>query len=271
MTPRPHPEATPSGSPRAVLLGRGLGLERGGRNLLSQVDVALSEGEILGVIGPNGAGKTSLLRLLAGLVAPSQGSVFLEGQPLADLPRKAVARRLAFLPQEIPADLSFTALEVALMGRSPHLGGLGLDGPEDRRIAEESLRATESLHLAARSFSSLSGGERQRVWLARALAQRAPIWLLDEPTSHLDLGHQRLVLRLLRRHKAQGGAAIAVLHDLSQAAWICDRVLLLHEGRAEALGPPEELLTPSRLEEVFGLRFTWGRPNARPLPFPDWS
>lgn len=254
-----------------TLAARGICLRRDDRTLLDEIDLELSESEILGVIGPNGAGKSSLLRLLAGLVAPSRGSVVLEGRLLSELPRKAVARRLAFLPQEVPADLPFTALEVALMGRSPHLGELGLDGPEDRRIAEESLRATESLHLADRPFSALSGGERQRVWLARALAQRARVWLLDEPTSHLDLAHQRLVLRLLRHHAEGGGCAVVVLHDLSQAAWACDRVLLLHEGRARATGAPAELLTPSRLEEIFGVRFTWGRPNARPLPSPDWG
>lgn len=254
-----------------ILVARGLGLDHGGRRLLDGIDLALGRGEIVGVLGPNGAGKSTLLRVLAGLLPASRGTVELERRSLSSLSRKEVARRVAFLPQEVPADLPFTALEVALMGRSPHLGELGLDGPEDRRIAEESLRATESLHLADRPFFALSGGERQRVWLARALAQRAPVWLWDEPTSHLDLAHQRLVLRLLRRHAQLGGAAAVVLHDLSQAAWVCDRLLLVDGGRAVAVGSPGELLSPARLQEVFGLRFAWGRAGDRPLPYPDWS
>src|SRR5690606_26672821 len=227
--------------------------------------------ELLGLARPSGAGEGGPPGVLAGLLPPGRGRGRLDGTPLGGPSRKEVARRVAFLPQEVPADLPFTALEVALMGRSPHLGELGLDGPEDRRIAEESLRATESLHLADRPFFALSGGERQRVWLARALAQRAPVWLWDEPTSHLDLAHQRLVLRLLRRHAQLGGAAAVVLHDLSQAAWVCDRLLLVDGGRAVAVGSPGELLSPARLQEVFGLRFAWGRAGDRPLPYPDWS
>lgn len=258
--------------PQAPLAAEGLGLERGGKSIFQGVDLALAPGEILGILGTNGAGKSSLLRVLAGLLPPSRGRVRLDGTPLGGLSRKEVAQRIAFLPQEVPSDLPFTALEVALMGRSPHLGGLGLDGPEDRRIAEESLRATESLAFATRPFSRLSGGERQRVWLARALAQRAPIWLFDEPTTHLDLGQQRLVLRLLRRHATRGGSVAVVLHDLSQAAWLCDRVLLLEAGRLLAAGSPAEVLTPSRLEAAFGLGFTWARSTSgRPIPIPDWE
>lgn len=256
------------------LEAKGIEVEReGGIPVLQGIDLEVREGEIVGILGKNGAGKSTLLRVLAGLLSPKRGRVLLDGRELASLGRKEIARHLAFLSQEIPADLPFTAREVALMGRSPHLGGMGLDGPEDRRIAEESLRATQTSELADRPFSRLSGGERQRVWIARALAQRAPIWLFDEPTAHLDLAQQRLVLELLRRHAARGGSVVAVLHDLSQAARVCDRVLVLEGGRPFALGAPRDVLTPAGLEAVFGLRFAWARAGASgdPLPLPDWD
>lgn len=255
-----------------VLQAEGIALERGGRGVLEGVELRLGAGEVLGIVGTNGAGKSSLLRVFAGLLPASRGRVLLGGAPLAERSRRELARTLAFLPQELPADLPFTALEVALMGRSPHLGGLGLDGPADRRIAEESLRATASLPLAGRAFSRLSGGERQRVWIARALAQRAPIWLFDEPIAHLDLKQQRLILQLIRRHAEAGGSAVVVLHDLSQVARVCDRVLLLHQGRPLAYGRAREILTPARLESAFDLGFTWARTaSGRLLPLPDWE
>lgn len=255
------------------ILAEAVGLDREERSgVLEGIDLELREGEVLGIVGTNGAGKSSLLRVLAGLLPPARGRVLLDGEPLENRSRREVARKLAFLPQELPADLPFTALEVALMGRSPHLGGLGLDGPEDRRIAEESLGQTAALPLAGRAFSRLSGGERQRVWIARALAQRAPIWLFDEPISHLDLGQQRLVLRLIRRHAKAGGSAAVVLHDLGQAARVADRLLLLHRGRMLASGPPDEVLRPSLLETAFGIAFTWASAGSgRPLPIPNWD
>ncbi|MFO7156812.1 MAG: ABC transporter ATP-binding protein [Pseudomonadota bacterium] len=266
-----EPSSQRVGRDQLLLEARGVGLERkDGRVVLRDVDLEVAPGEILGIVGKNGAGKSTLLRVLAGLLLPACGRVLLEGFDLSSLERREIARRIAFLPQEVPADLPFTAREVALMGRSPHLGPMGLDGPEDRRIAEESLHQTGTLELADRPFFRLSGGERQRVWIARALAQRAPLWLFDEPTAHLDLAQQRLVLDLLRRHAARGGAAVAVLHDLGQAARVCDRVLVLDAGRPIALGPPHEILTPERLESVFGLRFARGGEGSS-VPVPEWD
>lgn len=239
----------------ALLEAKGLWVETRDRALLRGVDLRLEAGELLGVVGPNGAGKSTLLRTLAGLLAPSRGDLRLQGEPLASLGRKVCAQRLAYLPQEIPFDLPYTVLEVVLMGRSPHLGPLGLDGPSDRVQAWEAMERSGAAAFAHRAFGSLSGGERQRVLLARILAQAAPIWLLDEPTAHLDLGNQHLALRLARQQAGAGGAAICVLHDLGQAAQACDRVALLAEGALQAVGPPEEVLQPPLLERHFGVPF----------------
>lgn len=232
-----------------ALEGRGLALE--------EVNLDAEGGEVVCLVGPNGAGKSTLLRALAGLVSPCAGSVHLGGVDLASMQRRAIARSIAFLPQELPVDLPFTAAEVALMGRSPHLGPMGLEGEADREIATRSLARVGAEAWRDRPFHQLSGGERQRVLLARLLAQEAPVWLLDEPTAHLDLAHQQLALRLVREHARGGGLAVIVLHDLSQAARIADQMALLAGGRLVSWGPPREVLRGDRLFDAFGLSFDW--------------
>lgn len=226
-----------------------------GREVLRGVDLELRGGEVLGLVGPNGAGKSTLSRAMAGLLAPSGGEVRLDGAAIGSYRRRELARRIAYLSQEAPADLSFTAAEVVLMGRSPHLGALGLDGAADREAAWEALAEVGATSFADRPMHALSGGERRRVFLARILAQRAPVWILDEPTTHLDLAHQHLVMRLARAHAARGRSALCVLHDITQAHACCDRVAVIEAGRVRAAGPPEEVLRPALLREVFGVRF----------------
>ncbi len=239
-----------------ALEARALGVRHpGGVEALRSVDLAVHAGTFVGLLGPNGAGKSTLARALAGLVRAGAGEVHIDGDPLASLPRREVARRIAFLAQEPPADPGFTAAEVALMGRTPHLGPMGLDGPGDRALAAEALARVDAAALASRPLHALSGGERRRVHLARVLVQQAPIWILDEPTAHLDLAHQALVLQLARAHVDAGGTVVCALHDLGQAAEICDRVAVLRGGAVVAQGAPAEVLTPSRLGEVFGVPF----------------
>jgi iron complex transport system ATP-binding protein len=227
----------------------------GGVEALRGVSLEVRPGEVVAVLGPNGAGKSTLARALAGLIAPAAGHARLGGDEAHRLPRREAARRVAYLPQETPADLPYTAAEVALMGRAPHLGRFGLDGPEDRAAAAAALAAVRAEGLADRPLGALSGGERRRVLLARLLAQDAPAWILDEPTAHLDLAHQVLILDLARRRARAGHAVLAVLHEL-WAAETCDRLVLLRAGEVVAAGTPRELLAPDLLEATFGVRFT---------------
>jgi iron complex transport system ATP-binding protein len=211
----------------------------------------VSAGELVGVIGPNAAGKSTLARLCCGLLAPQQGSVSLRGEPLAKLSRRERARRVAFLPQHPPHDLSFTAREVALMGRAPHLGVWALEGPRDFERAQAALAELDALDLADRPVSQLSGGERQRVFLARAFAQDAALLVLDEPTAALDLAHQVLLVNALRHRAREGGGALLVLHDLALAGAACDRLALMDRGRIAAEGSSSDVLRPQVLTGVY--------------------
>ncbi|MBS2024885.1 MAG: ABC transporter ATP-binding protein [Deltaproteobacteria bacterium] len=219
---------------------------------IDRVSLALQAGEVLGLVGPNAAGKSTLARLLCGLLTPQSGEAILEGAPIASIPLRERARRVAFLSQAQPSELPFTAREVALMGRAPHLGLWALEAPNDHAIADAALREMDSADLADRTLSQLSGGERQRVFLARAFAQEARALVLDEPTVALDLAHQVLLAQAVRKRAAAGGAALLVLHDLGLAASACDRLALVVQGRIEAVGTPKDVLEPESLARVYG-------------------
>jgi iron complex transport system ATP-binding protein len=219
---------------------------------LSGASLQVAAGEVVGVIGPNAAGKSTLARIACGLLAPGAGAVLLSNEPLVRLSRRERARRVAFLPQHQPADLVFTAREVALMGRAPHLGLWALEGERDRAIADAALAETDVLALAERPVAQLSGGERQRVFLARAFAQEAALLVLDEPTAGLDLGHQVLLVNALRRRGRDGSGALLVLHDLALAGAACDRLVLLVCGQVLAEGAPSDVLKPGLLARAYG-------------------
>ena len=234
------------------LAGEGLTFAYDGRTVLRAVDLAVAPGELVGVIGPNGAGKTTLVRILAGVTPPSAGRVVLGDRPLAAWPRRERARALALVPQDPRVEFPFTALEVVLMGRAPHLTGLGFAGADDVRRARAALARLGLDGLEARHLDALSGGERQRVFLARALAQDPVVLLLDEPTTHLDLRHQTEILDVVREGvRERGLAALVVLHDLNLAAVGCDRLVLLAGGSIVAAGPPQEVLMRSLIEQAF--------------------
>jgi len=256
---------------QARIEARGVRVSFGAREVVRGVDLELRRGEVLGLVGPNGAGKSTLAKAMAGLLEPTHGDVRIDGAPARSSSRRELARRIAWLSQDAPADLAFTAAEVVLFGRSPHLGALGLDGPADRQAAWQALRDAGAGAFADRRMSELSGGERRRVFLARILAQGAATWILDEPTTHLDLAHQQLALRLARAHAARGGSALCVLHDITQAQAACDRVAVLEAGALRAVGSPAEVLRPELLQEIFGVRFVevthpeTGRPVIVPI------
>jgi ABC-type cobalamin/Fe3+-siderophores transport system ATPase subunit len=220
--------------------------------ILSGIDLRIESGQIIGLIGPNAAGKSTLARLCCGLIEPDKGAIALQGDLLRNLKPKERAKRVAFLPQDPPSDLTFTAREVALMGRAPHLGFWALEGSKDLQKAEDSLREASALELADRPISQLSGGERQRVFLARAFAQEAALLVLDEPTDGLDLAHQVQLVNALRRRAKSGGGTLLVLHDLALAGASCDRLILLDRGRIKAEGSPAEVLNPELLGATYG-------------------
>jgi iron complex transport system ATP-binding protein len=232
----------------------GLAFGYPGRDVFRDVTFRVGAGELVALCGPNGAGKSTLLRLLLALHMPRAGRVLLGGTPLGDLTRREIARRAALLPQENPSDVPLAVRDVVALGRMPHLGRFQPEGAEDLRAIERALAATDITALAERPMTELSGGERHRVHLARALAQGAPVLLLDEPIAGLDLVHQLQALDLLRATVDEGRAAIVALHDLSLAARCCDRILLLAEGALQADAPPVEVLTPATLARFLGVR-----------------
>ena len=223
------------------------------KTLLDGVDLEAHHGQMVGLIGPNGAGKSTFLRAVSGVLRVQGGSVHLDGADLRSLSSKEVAAGMAIVPQIMPYTHGFTAMELVLMGRYPHLGRFQIEGKEDARIARDAMRLTETEQFAERTLDTLSGGERQRVIVSRALAQRPRILLLDEPTSNLDVLHQLKVLGLVRQLVDDGLTAVAAIHDLNLAARFCDRLMLLSEGRVLAEGTPEEVLTPETIAAAFGV------------------
>ena len=237
-----------------MLKVQNLGYRVGERWLLRGVDLAVGEGEFLAVLGPNGSGKTTLLRLLAGELRPTEGEVFLLGESLAVYGPQALARQRAVLSQVREMAFPYTAYEVAFLGRLPHL--VGRERPLDHRKTLEALERVRALSLKERLFPSLSGGEATRVGEARRLHQEPRPLRRDEPTNHLDPRYALELLCLFRALAYEGKGVVAVLHDLNLAGLFADRVLLLKEGRAVAYGPPQAVLHPGLLEEVYEVAFS---------------
>ncbi len=224
------------------------------RPVLRSVSLAARPGELVAVLGPNGAGKSTLVRVLAGTLQPDDGEVFLDGRPIAQLSRKEVAKKLAIVPQESDVAFGFTVREVVMMGRAPHQGGLLIARQDDLEAVDQALERCELGELAARPAAELSGGERRRVTIARALAQKPSVLVLDEAAAHLDIRHAVSVYRLARREvEERNVACVAVMHDLNAAWRWADRVVLLHEGSVRAAGARDVVLEAGVLAEVFGL------------------
>jgi iron complex transport system ATP-binding protein len=234
---------------------------------VADVSFAASPGELVALLGPNGSGKSSLLRMLAGILAPTAGRVLLDGKPAHARPRDEAARLAAYVPQQASVTFDVTGLEVALMGRHPFGRGLLLERDEDVKRAEEALAAAGALPFRDRPFLSLSGGEKQRVVLARAMAQGAPALLLDEPTSAQDLSNALEVFALARNlaHE-RGKLVLAATHDVNAAARFADRVLILQGGRVAREGKPALALTEDVLRTVFQVEpFVGKTPHGDPF------
>ncbi|MGH2682963.1 MAG: ABC transporter ATP-binding protein [Actinomycetota bacterium] len=239
-----------------------------GRAVVQELSLSVDAGEVVGLIGPNGSGKTTLVRVASRALRPMSGGVRVAGKDPYAISSRQAARLVAVVPQDLAPTFSFTALEVVLMGRSPYLSPWGGGGPDDYRRAREAMESAGVHHLADRLLEELSGGEKQGVVLAQALAQDAPVLLLDEPTTHLDLRHVVGILEtVLALARDQGNAVLAVFHDLNLASGFCDRLLALDEGRVVAEGPPEEVVSRALVRELYGVdaevtpHFATGRPT----------
>ena len=227
----------------------------GGRRVLNGASLVVERGEMVAVLGANGTGKTTLLRIAAGTLRPSAGTVRLFGRPIDSWKRSELARRVAVLPQSTELPDGFTVAEVVALGRIPHARRLFALEPSDHDAVTAALEDADAAELAGRGVSELSGGERQRVLVAMALAQEPELLLLDEPTLHLDLAHQLALVRLLERLRvARGITVVAVLHDLNLAATFADRAILLHEGRTLPAGTTDRPIDPEKVRVAFGVR-----------------
>lgn len=223
-------------------------------DVLNDLTFDVHGGEILCILGPNASGKTTLLKNMAGLLAPTFGRVQIDGADLSTWSHKERAQALAFVPQTEDAFLDFSVEQTVLMGRAPYVGFWGFEKAEDRDKAREAMERTDTWRLRERSLAELSGGEKQRAILARALAQEAKLLLLDEPTSHLDVRYQKEILDLCASFNAERGLAVVMtLHDLNLAALYANRLLLLKDGKIARLGSPSETLTEDAVKTVFGV------------------
>jgi len=215
----------------------------------------LRAGEIVGLVGPNGSGKTTVVRAVTGTVRLASGMLTVDGEDVPGLSAAALARRIAVVPQTPVLPERFSVLDCVLMGRTPHLRLLENESASDLAIARQAMVVTDIWAIADRLIGEISGGERQRVVIARALAQQTPVLLLDEPTAHLDIGHQAAVLEMARDLCTRDGKAVlAIVHDLTLAAQYCDRLIMLHRGEVVVQGAPEDVVTPETLREVYGTR-----------------
>ena len=223
----------------------------GSKIIVDGITLDAEPGMTLGLLGPNGSGKSSLIRLLAGLRAPSMGEVTLDGTSLGRFGRRKLAQRVALVEQHATTDANVTVLDVVRLGRTPHRSALSPWTQQDDAIIEQSLHRVELSDRRHQLWHTLSGGERQRVHLARALAQEPTDLILDEPTNHLDIQHQLDILRLIAGLPI---TTIVALHDLNLAAMFCDRLAIMRDGRLVAAGTPQEVLTEALIAQVFSVR-----------------
>jgi len=236
-----------------TIAAKNIGYAYGDLHVLKDISFSVEAGDFFIIIGPNGSGKTTLLKCISGILKAHAGRLEILGAPVQSYSRKSLARSIALVPQTAPVDFPFTVTEVVLMGRSPHLGILGVEHEEDLKIAHQAMTFTGVTSVAHRKIDQLSGGERQRVMIARAICQEPPIIPLDEPTAALDLAHQVRVMDLMERLRDEKKVTILMVsHDINLAALYASRLMLLKEGRIVSLGPPETVLTFQTLEQAYG-------------------
>ncbi len=230
---------------------RDLSAGYGHRHVLEQISLKASEGEVVGVIGPNGSGKTTLLKTITKVLEPISGTVLIDGTNIDKMQSTQIAKKVAVVSQVISINFEFTVEDIVLMGRTPYIKGS--ETVEDINIVRDAMEKTNTLFLKDRLITQLSGGELQRVIIARAFAQNPKILLLDEPTSHLDITNQIDILNLVKHASRKGMVVVAVMHDLNLAAYYCDKICLLRDGKLISVGTPDQVLTPSNIERAFNI------------------
>lgn len=228
----------------------GITVTLGGRDVVDDASLSAASGEVVGLVGPNGSGKSSLLRTLYRAIRPRRGTVNVAGEDVRALGGRQAARSVAVMLQDPATDFDLSVEETVMLGRTPHHATFGRDTTDDLRIVEDAMIRTGIADLADRMVATLSGGQRQRVMLARALAQQAPVLVLDEPSNHLDISHQHELMSTVR---SLGCTVLAALHDLNLAAQYCDHVIVLDAGRIVASGRPAEVFTPDLIRGTFGV------------------
>jgi iron complex transport system ATP-binding protein len=249
----------------------GLDVYYGAEKVLDAITFEAKKGIFVGIIGPNGSGKTTLLKAISRVVPLSGGIIRIDGLPLVDLSSRDLAQSVAIVPQETNTGFDFTVRDVVLMGRYPHIGRFARETEEDLAACDQAMELTGITHLSGRSIHAISGGELQRVIIARALAQQPRHLLLDEATSHLDISHQVEILSTIKTLSKEI-AVIGVFHDLNLAAYYCDEIIVLKNGKIEAAGTPVDVITPETLQRVFDLHAAisihpvTGKPLVVPLP-----
>lgn len=223
------------------------------KTVLKGINLKVKEGEIVGIIGPNGSGKTTLFRAITKIIGIQSGKIFFEGKDIERISEKELARKIAVVTQDPEMDFSIPVFDFVLLGRIPHRKPYQFfEDKEDLHLAEEALRLTDLISFKDKPISNLSGGERQLASIAKALAQKPKLLLLDEPTSHLDIHHQMKILNLLKRlNRNESLTEIVILHDLNMASEFCDRLVLFSEGRIYREGTPEKVLTFDAIEDVY--------------------
>ncbi|MEZ4527139.1 MAG: ABC transporter ATP-binding protein [Desulfobacterales bacterium] len=222
------------------------------KRILDSLSFSVFQGDFFILIGPNGSGKTTLMKVLTGILN-AEGELRIQGKSVKDFRRRELARKIAFVPQQISDDFPFTVRETVIMGRSPRMGMLGIETQTDKDMADQVMEFTAVAHLADRHLNRISGGELQRVFIARALCQEPEILLLDEPTAFLDLAHQIQIMDMLETlRKEKNLTIVMVSHDINLAAMYGTRLMLMKQGKIVCTGTPEEVLTFSTLEQVYG-------------------
>lgn len=226
----------------------------GNREVIHDLSLSLNAGMFYGLVGPNGSGKTTLIDLMLASLTPHQGTILFHGRDVTEYGHRRMALEIALVPQDFRINFDFTVYEVVMMGRHPHIPRFANPGLVDREIVDHVLAELEITDLADRLITQLSGGEKQRVIVARALAQATPTLILDEATSSLDIQHSLHIFQVLkRRQREEKATVIAAIHDLNFASAYCDAIILLHQGRLVTIGPPSEVLSRDRLQEVFAI------------------
>lgn len=231
--------------------------------VLDDVTFEVPSGTIFGLVGPNGSGKTTLIRCISRVLEPKRGIVLLDKELLSEMSFRAIARKVGVVPQTTRPGFAFTAYEIVSMGRTPYIGRLQQETKEDHIVVKEAMISTDCWPLRSRLFFELSGGEQQRVVIARALAQNPRVLLLDEPTSHLDLGYQLEVMDLIERLAVNRNlVVIAIFHDLNLAARYCENTALLSDGKIEEVGSTFSILSSENIEKVYGVKVAIERSQA---------